>query len=168
MPPQTSLNLFPLDAAIPIIEVTDGKTKGYSTFNFRERWNNLANRLGQSAYLIGDPLSLSGQHASIGARPITTQTLAAGIYRVGWTAHITTPDGVSSSLTVTIGWTQGGQALTISGAAITGDAATSVQSGVIQVVNDASSPITLATTYASNTPGKMLYELKVTLEFVSA
>lgn len=161
-------DLFPLDTAIPIVEVdSKGATKGLVTFNFLTRWNDLVKRLQSAAYNVAPPVALSDQHASIVATPVTTATLAAGLYRVSWYARVTTPDGVSSSLTVTLGWTEGSQALTLSGVAITGDAVTSVQSGMAFLRIDNGSPITYATTYASNTPNKMRYELTVNLERVA-
>jgi hypothetical protein len=73
---------------------------------------------------------------------------------------------VSSSLTVTLGWTSGGQALTLVGAAMTGDALTTVQTGSATVEKDANASITYATAYASNTPDKMRYSLTVAAELL--
>lgn len=161
-------NLFPLDTQVAIVEVLkDGKTNGKVTFNFLQRWNDLTQRVEQAAYRVGNPVSLAQQNASIGATPLGSAALGAGLYRVSWYARITTPDGVSSSLTVTVGWTEGGVSLSLSGTAITGDAVTSVQSGIALLNIDNGSPITYATTYVSNTPGQMEYELVLTLERVA-
>lgn len=108
----------------------------------------------------------AGQHASIGATPIPLGSVAAGIYRVSYYARITSPDGVASSLTVALGWTESTIAQSISGAAMTGDSVTTVQTGSALIVVDASSAITYATTYTSNTPAKMQYRLTVTAEKV--
>lgn len=160
-------DLFPLDTQIPIVEVKGGKTDGKVTYNFLQRWNDLSKRLQSAAYRIGDPTTLTDQHASILASPLAAVTLSAGLYRVSWYARITTVDGVSSSLIVTLGWTEGAVALTLAGAAVTGDLVTSVQSGVAFLNIDNGSPITYATTYASNTPNKMRYELILVLEKVA-
>lgn len=92
--------------------------------------------------------------------------LTAGTYRVSYYLRVTSPDGVSSSVAVTIGWTESGQTLSVPGPALTGDALTSVQSGTGLVILDPSSPITVSVTYASNTPNKMKYRLRLIAEQV--
>ena len=89
--------------------------------------------------------------------------VSSGHLLVTWYARITTRDPVSSSLTITIGWLEGGVALTLSGAAITSNLTTSVQGLAVPIQVDANSAITYATTYASNTPGTMRYALRVTV-----
>lgn len=161
-------DLFPLDAAIPLVEVSqDGKTQGLGTYNFRERWNDLTQRLQNAPYLAGAPVSLAAQNASISATPLVSAVLPAGLYRVSWYARITTVAGVSSSLAVTIGWTEGAVSLALSGAALTGNTTTTVQSGMVLLNIDNNTPITYATTYASNAAGVMKYELVMTVERVA-
>lgn len=111
-------------------------------------------------------VSLTSQNASIGTTPIPLPSLATGLYRVTTYARITTVDAVSSSLTVTISWTEGAVALSLSGAAMTGNTTTTVQSNTATIQIDASSPISYSTTYASNTPGSMKYKLIVLVEAV--
>lgn len=161
-------DLIPLDSQIPLIDVgKDAKTRGYATYYFRERWNALQGRVQRVPYLAGDPISRAGQGASILATPLVLDTVPAGLYEVRWYARVTTPDGVSSSLQVTIGWTESGQALTVSGAAITGDSVTSIQSAIAPLLQvDQGGSITYATTYASNTPGQMKYRVTLTLSRV--
>lgn len=160
-------DLFPLDTGIPIVDVAkDGKTKGLVSFTFLTRWNDLKNRVQSAAYTVGAPVQLATQTASIGATPLTTTPLSAGLYRVSWYARVTKSGGVSSSLTVTLGWTEGGVSLTLSGAAITGNLVTSVQSGIAFLLLDDGAPITYATTYASNPANDMEYELVVNVERV--
>lgn len=101
----------------------------------------------------------TGQHATITAASLGV--LTSGTYLVSYYARITSPDGVSSSLTVTIGWTESGQALSVSGSAMVGDSLTTVQTGTTLVILDPSSTITIGAVYASNTPNKMLFRLKV-------
>jgi len=115
--------------------------------------------------------SVSGQHASIGTTAIQTGSLATGLYRVTWYARVTTPattGAATSSLTVTLGWTDGGVTCTYSGAAMTGNTTGTVQSQTQMVNVAAASPITYATTYASNTAGQMVYKLTLVLEQVNA
>lgn len=118
----------------------------------------------QAAPQIKRTVSLVTQSAAIGATAIPLGALAAGTYRIGYYARVTSPDGVSSSLTVTLGWTESAQPLTLSGAAMTGDSLTTVQTGLAVVIIDAASALTYATVYASNTPAKMQYRLTLVVE----
>jgi len=115
-------------------------------------------------------VELSGQHASIATTSISGDLLS-GLYRVTYYARITTPattGAATSSLTMTFAWTDGGVSPTISGSAMTGNTTTTVQSGTILVRIDQGSPITYATTYASDTAGQMQYQLDIVLEDVAA
>lgn len=109
-------------------------------------------------------VQLTTQSAAIGATDFSGATLSSGLYRVSYYARITTPDGVSSSLTVTFDWTDGGATPSFSGAAITGNTVTSYQSETKLIHIDSLSPIRYSTAYASNTPGAMKYMLSFALE----
>lgn len=162
-------NLIALDLATPLVNVDkDGKTDGNATVLFAQRWREISDRLDDSPVRIGTPVQLPGtQNASILSTPLG-QALAAGLYRVSWYARIVTPDAVSSSLQIVIGWTESSIALSLQGAAITGNLVTSVQSGIAPLLQiDNGSPITYGTVYASNTPGAMKYLLTVALERVA-
>lgn len=111
-------------------------------------------------------VALTGQSASIGTTPIPLPSLATGLYRLTYYARITTADAVSSSLTVTLTWTDGGVSPSFSGAAMTGNTTTTAQSGSAMVQIDAASPISYSTTYASNTPAAMQYRLTILVEAV--
>ena len=111
------------------------------------------------------------QNASISTTPIVTGTLSTGLYRVTWYARVTTPattGAATSSLTVTAGWTDGGVTCTYSGAAMTGNTTGTVQSQSVMVNVDAATPVTYATTYASDTAGQMVYKLYLVLEQINA
>ncbi len=132
-------------------------------------WNTyllaLATRIQTSAPLL-KALSLTGQTAAIGVTGFGTGTIAAGIYRVSWHARITTVGSISSSVTVTISYTTGGVACTQSGAAITGNLTTTVQSAVILIKADQGTAVSYSTAYASNAAG-MAYALDLALEQVN-
>lgn len=113
------------------------------------------------------PVELTAQNASISATPLPTDALAPGLYQISWYVRITTVATTSSSLTVTIGWTDGGVACTFSGAAITGNLTSSTQSQILLVRSDQAAPISYSTTYASNAAGEMQYSLVVVLQRVS-
>ncbi len=120
----------------------------------------------QAAPQILTTVPLQAQHATIGATAIPLGSVTAGLFRVSYYARITSPDGVGSSLTVTLSWTESAVALSLSGAAMTGDTTTTVQSGTVLIQGDAAAAISYATTYASTTPAKMQYRLTVVVERV--
>ena len=101
-------------------------------------------------------LSGSGQTATLATTTIRTTTIQAD-YEAGYYIRKTTADGVSSSLTVTLGWTENSVAQTRAFAALTTDTTAANQSAVIPILADAATNITIAILYASNTPGQMVY-----------
>lgn len=112
-------------------------------------------------------VNLTGQNAAIAATDLTGGAISTGLYRVTFFAAITTADGVASSLTVTLSFTNFGLAKSQSGSAITGDTNTTTQSGTLMIYADSATPITYSTAYVSTTPGKMHYALSLVLETVS-
>lgn len=137
--------------------------QGRVTTLFRAVWQVLVDGFAQAP--TADTLEKTAQTDALSATAVYTTT-APGWYRISYIARVTVPDGVSSSLTVTVGWTESAQALTLSGTAITGDAVTSVQSGTLFVYADAACDLTIATAYASNTANKMTYSLRATAEWL--
>ena len=129
-----------------------------------EWFNSLSAELDKSQRLVSS-VSLTGQSASISATNVSAG-VAAGLYRLSYYTRITTVATTSSSLTVTLGWTEGSVAVSFAGAAITGNLTTSGQSGEILIRVDKSTSITYATTYASNVASEMKYRLDVVLQRV--
>jgi hypothetical protein len=113
-------------------------------------------------------VTLTGQSASLAITPFTSGTLAEGRYRVDWYARITTAATTNSSLTVNVRSTESGLSLTQSGAAMTGNTTTTVQSGSALVLIDAGTPISYSTTYASTGATPMAYRLTLLLTRVDA
>jgi len=151
-----------------VIELDETRRDRRDPFFISKSWllwvqDALVSRV-QNAPELRTAVVLTAQNAAIGATPIPLASVNAGRYRISFFARITTPDGVSSSLTISIGFTDGGVACTQSGAAITGNAVTSTQSGSLVVQSDANAPLTYAVSYASNTPGAMVYRLSVVCE----
>jgi hypothetical protein len=108
-------------------------------------------------------LSRSNQTAALVTTSVVTLT-AGGRYRLSYYLRKTIADGVSSSAAVTFGWSDTAVALTEAFAALTTDTSAAHQSGSILVNADASTDITVAVAYASNTPGQMAYSITVTVE----
>lgn len=163
------LTPVPIPWDSPVIQL-DGQRKPLPSYGLSKEFGNwLVTSIVQpiaTAPQLFPSVALTAQNASIGSTPVPLPALASGAYRISYYARITTVDPVSSSLTVSFGWTESSQALTLSGAAMTGNLVTSVQSGILLILSDASSPITYATTYASNTPSTMKYRLFVLIESV--
>ena len=111
----------------------------------------------------------TAQTASLTATALDTGTLNPGVYRVGYTARITTAASTSSSLTVTLAWTDGSVGQSQSGAAMTGNSTTTQQNGTFLVHNgtnasSANDVIKYATAYASSGGTTMQYSLFVLVE----
>lgn len=117
-----------------------------------------------SIRLTTSPVSLSAQAASIGVTAIPTTSLASGLYRVSYYARITTASGATSSLTVTIHWTDGGISCSLSSAALTGNTTATVGTGTALVNIDGASPVSYSTAYASTGVPAMSYALSIVLE----
>ncbi len=108
--------------------------------------------------------TLTTQNASIGTTPFALGSVPAGLYRVSYYARVTTAAATSSSLTVTLSWTDGAVPCAFSGAALTSNTTASIQSNTILIRSDAAGAINYATTYASNAAGQMVYRLDLIVE----
>lgn len=153
------------DAAAPapvFDRVSDQKT-GILTDAWSRWFARLPETLGGIPSVL-NRVTLSSQGASIGATSFAGATILKGNYRATYYARITTAAGVTSSLTVTLAWTDGAVAQTFSGAAMAGNTTTTWQSNTITIRADAGTAITYATTYASNPAGAMKYCLDLVLE----
>ena len=151
-------SLQPIPSGVQITE----KDGTITTF-FRLAWQALVDGFGTTPLAGYVTTPAAGQS---GALPTTiAQTVtAAGMYRVNYYARVLVPDGVSSSLAVVISWVDGGATLTATSPTITGDSISSLGSGGQFLHVDALTDITVATTYASHTPGAMKYRLDVGVE----
>jgi hypothetical protein len=153
-----SLAPIPLETAI--VNPKDGTITQF----FRLRWQTLIDIFSATPDVAS--VSLTNQNAAI----VTANafvTKSAGLYRVSYYLRKTVADGVSSSLTFTYGWTDGGVPLTESAAALSTDATSAEQSGSKLVFADQASGLSYAVAYASNTPGQMKYALRVVVEQLS-
>ena len=134
---------------------------GPITTYFRLRWQELIYSFTQvpTAAAI-DTGVLDAALATTTAQTVT----AAGVYRLGLYIQKITADGVSSSLTPTVGWTSRGVPLTHAFAALTTDTAGANDSHLWEMYVDANSDVTYEVAYASNTPGNMTYRGNGALE----
>lgn len=168
------MSMLTLDGAgfppFPIAEVTlPGKDAKTVPANLSNGWGMFLTQMLDVLGLAPTRQSaamLTTQAASISTSDLTDGTWGAGLYRLTYYARITRAGTISSSLTVTFGWTDATQAVTASGAAITGNTVTTIQTGTILIYSDAASPITYATTYATAGATTMQYRLSVVAERV--
>ena len=112
------------------------------------------------------PLEQTGLNASLGATDLNLGSLTDGRYRVTVYLRITTPAGVSSSVTPFVNFTDDGVACTMTGAALTANAANQPLSHVFQMDVQAPGPIQVGTTYVSNPAGAAIYKITATAERV--
>jgi hypothetical protein len=154
-----------------VIETDENSATRRDPFFMAKGWQqwfiDLLARVGSALQLLAVVTLPAPSGASIPATGIPLGNPSAGLYQVSWYARITTAAGVSSSLTVSIGWVEHGVALGFSGPALTGNTVTSVQTGTVLVQIDANSAITYSTIYASNPAGVMRYALTVSVTRVS-
>jgi hypothetical protein len=122
-------------------------------------------RVQQASWALKN-VTLTQQGAPIGPTPLPIGNLQAGLYRVSWYLRITQAASSSSSVTVTIGWNDGGP-LQLSGAPVTGNTTATVQSGMF-FIHITAAPITYSTAYASVGATPMQYALLLALESVGA
>jgi hypothetical protein len=152
---------FPL--ADPLVRRTDGRLSTPWVHWF----TTLQQDVQEAPYRL-TTVTVEGQTAAIGATALPLGALATGVYRVSYLARITTAATISSSLTVTLGFTNGGVACALSGAAMTGNTTTTVQSDTVLVTIDASTPLTYSTAYSSMGATAMAYSLWLVAEQVDA
>lgn len=134
---------------------------GSITVFFRLRWQELIDAFGDVP--VAGSVQRTGQTAALVTTAVYT-TVAAGFYRISYYMRKTVADGVSSSLTATVGWTETGVPLSESAAPLTTDTTAAQQSGTKVVWADAGTDITIAFAYASNTPAKMTWRANVAVE----
>lgn len=133
-------------------------------------WSNfiqqqLVSRI-QSTPQIFQTVETENLNAAVASTAINTGTVTAGLYRLTYYVRITTPAGVSNSVTVNFGFTDGGVSCTMTGIAITGLTTATVGTGTFMIRSDQAAPITYSTTYASNPANACIYSLDVVGESV--
>ncbi len=153
-----------LDPPPYIAPIAEGRNEVMGSAWMRWFQASVFTTLSSTPSVFNSRIALTAQNASIGTTNIPLPAISAGQYIMSYYARITTAAGVSSSLTVTLGWTESSIPLTFSGVAMTGNTTTTVQSGSIMVVADGNTPLTYATTYASNAANAMQYRLNVIVQ----
>ena len=110
-------------------------------------------------------VTLNAQHAAIASTPVPTSALTAGYYRVSVYAVITTAATTSSSLTLSVRWTDAGGLLCQQLLpALTTNVVGAVSTLTFPIHIDSTSPISYAVAYASNVAGQMTYNFGILVE----
>jgi hypothetical protein len=154
-----------LDATAPPLQE---KLLEAKTGLIAEAWRSWFGRLPATLNAIPsivNTVSLATQSASIGTTNFAGTSLLAGVYRVSYHARISQAASISSSLTITIAWTEGAVGQSYSGPAITGNTTSTGQNRTLLIRSDAGAAVNYSTSYASNAAG-MQYSLDLVFEKV--
>ena len=109
--------------------------------------------------------NLTAQAATIAATDIAAPALLQNVlHRVTYSLRITQAATVSSSATLTLGWTTNSVSCTQSFAAVTGNTTATQQSGSIVIFPDAASSVNYSVAYASVGATSMTFALDVLLD----
>lgn len=144
-------------------QVLQGSIKDKIFKTWDDWFQQIARLLGLSPAVVGT-VSLTEQSASVSATAIATPELSAGLYRLTYYQRVTRAATSSSSLQTTIGWTDGGVACMVSGAAMTGNTTSTTQSDCLTVQVDKATSVTYTLTYASLGATSMQFAWSARLE----
>jgi hypothetical protein len=171
----STVNIVPLPSSDPIAQVKrkefiENEENDPLEGKVTQPWIDYFTANGQSlsnTTTLLNSATLTAQTASIGATDLAGGGLTAGFYMLMYYARITRAAGINSSLTVTLDWTDAGQACAFSGAAMVLNVVTQFQSGIQVFPSDNVSPIRYSTTYATAGAPTMEYKIVVKLFRVS-
>jgi len=113
-----------------------------------------------------DVIEMYNLSGGFGVTPIPLSVADQGIFRITYYTRIMQQAATSSSVQVTIGWTDGAITCFQAFPPMTGNTQGTTQSNTIMVRNDQASPLTYQVTYASNAAGQMRYSLVIMVEQV--
>lgn len=160
-PPPMQTSLIELDPKDPLRRAPFYMSKAWLVWLL----NSLLPPVERGAQILKS-IALTSQTASIGTTPMPLGVLASGTYRISTYARVTVAAGTSSSLSVTLRWTDSGVACTSTGASMAGNTIATTLSENRLITIDAASAISYATTYASNAAAAMTYKLLFVVEFL--
>lgn len=152
------LNPLPMPTETPLVE--DDRIMNWFWVQF---FNARDASIQSAAKVVVNARTASTESAAIAATPLSIGT-NSGLYRVNLYARITQAASVSSSLTPTFRWTEGGIPLSRTYAAITGNTTTTTLLDVFPVRVDATTALTYETAYVSVGAPVMNYSLEIAVE----
>jgi len=155
-----AMPLSPIPTADPMVDRPTLRmlANWYRWFSeLTERMTNTSTSLGRT--------SQTGLSGSVTPTVLFTPSIR-GLYRVSWALQLTRAATTSSSVTVTIGWTSGGVSQSQTFPAVTGNTTTTGASGVVLMLPDPSTGVTIQTAYSSSGATTMQYALSASVELV--
>jgi len=129
---------------------------------------SLTNSVNAAPQQVGVFVDLDAQNAAIAPTDFDGGSLVTGLYQLSIWSLVEVPDGVSSSVQVTITYTSHGVVQTFVGTNVNGDTTTSKSQQTVPLWIDEGTAVTYETAYASNTANKMEYQLSIALQLVKA
>lgn len=128
------------------------------------QWFDLLSGQVQASPFVQNSVTLTAQGASIPATDFTGGALQDGFYDLRYYVRVTRAATTSSSIQVTIGWTDGGVTLSFPGTIHNANLVTDGGSQGLPLVHiDGGSPVTFSTTYASVGGTSMQYSVAVAI-----
>lgn len=159
--------LPPMPTSSPILQPgLDGKDTPYLDGDWYQYFFTRDVRI-QAAPQVLTPARLTAQSASLPATALNVGALVAGLYRLSYYSRITQAASVSSSLTITLNWTDGGVSCQANGVPMTGNTTSTTQSGSGLIHVDGVTSLTFSTTYVSVGGVPMQFSLYVVAELVA-
>lgn len=126
-------------------------------------FQDLVNTVG-AVPLVALSVSLATQAAAILATVLVGNALSDTRYRISYYVRVSRAATVSSSVTVTLRWTDGGVAQSLVGTALVGNTTTTLESKTELIHLDVNTTVTYEVAYASVGATTMQYTLEVAVE----
>lgn len=155
------MSLQPIPQGVAIVD-----QGGAITEFFRLRWQSLIDGFQLVPTKVNDSTTAVAKTAALATTTAFT-TVQNGRYRITVYLRKTVADGVASTLTLTIGWTDNGTPITKTFAALALDTASANDSQSYVVNADAVTNLTWAVGYTSTTPAKMTWNGYVLIELLA-
>ena len=157
----------PYSDPIAITKIDGQEHRGFMPSSWVRYFTDLVNRTSQSFQRLAS-VTKTGQSASISASSVPIGSVTAGLWQVSYYVRVTQAATTSSSIQVSMTWTDGGTVVTHTGTALTGNTTATHEEWVGQFYVDAATVISYATTYASSGATAMKYQLLITAAAVTA
>lgn len=146
-----SYQTLPGDEAIARPDPRDPRSKDLPTFRIGPRWlrwlSGLTLELNKTPSRQAS-VKLTGQGAAIATTALPIGSVTPGIWSITTSLRVTRVGSVSSSVRLTIAWTEGGVSQTEQGTLLNGNLTTTREGRVFVVRPDNATTISYSTTYA--------------------
>lgn len=154
-----------LEQRAPDPQTGQDKSTGYISDDWQNWLNTLVSRVNQSPQRMVS-VRLVAQTGALALTPLPMPALSAGLYRVTYYARVQQSATVSSSLAITLRWTDGTAPCSKAFAAIVNNDITLPDSQSWEMRIDQNAPIEYSTAFASIGATPMTYNLDFTVELI--